>query len=243
MLLAAGLGERLRPLTLTTPKPLIPVGGRPLIEYNLILLKKFGVKKVMINLHHLGGMIREQIGDGKKWELDIQYSEEEKILGTGGGVEKVKGFFENQPFFLINADILIDLDLKKLSEFHNSQKTLATLVVTSTTRKDIQNWVFSNHKDQIVKIGEESPDPDLRQSVFTGVHLIEPEILSLLPSGRPSCIIQDTYVPGLARRKKLSAYPFEGYWRDLGTPERYGEVQKEFASGWPYTTLKPDDFT
>lgn len=242
MLLAAGLGERLRPLTLTTPKPLIPVGGRPLIEYNLALLKKFGVKEVIVNLYHLGDKIRETLKDGNRLGLAVEYSTEKTLLGTGGGIKAAQDFFEGKSFFLMNADILIDLDLEKLFEAHQKQKALATLVVHPSHREDIQNWIFANDENRILKIGEKPPPSYAFKTIFTGVHLIEPELLESLPKGKKSCIVQDAYLPLLKEGKNLGAYLFEGYWRDLGDAERYEEVKKEFAEGWPYTTLKPADF-
>lgn len=242
MLLAAGLGERLRPLTLTTPKPLIPVAGHPLIEYNLTLLKKFGVKEVMINLHHLGEKIRDELGDGKKWGLQLHYSEEKTILGTGGGVKKVENFFGRESFFLLNADILIDLDLQKLVSLHQAQKALATLVVIPSHREDIKNWIFLDDESHVLSIGEKASLPNAKKTIFSGVHLIEPEVLEQLPENKASCIIQDAYMPLLKDGKKLSGLSFSGYWQDLGTPQRYEEVKEEFEKGWPYTTLKPEDF-
>lgn len=242
MILAAGLGERLRPLTLTTPKPLISIGEHPLIQYNLALLKKFGVREVMINLYHLGGQIKKELGEGKPGDIKIHYSEEENLLGTGGGLKKVADFFEGESFFMINADILIDLNLTHLFEFHQKQQALATLVVTPSTRIDIEQWIFTN-EDKILGIDRKAP-PKIKSQprVFTGVQVLEPEVLKQLPPfPKKSCIIQDGYIPLLKAGKKLSAYPFQGYWRDLGTLERYQEVQKEFAEGWPYTTLSPVD--
>ena len=242
MLLAAGLGERLRPLTLSTPKPLIPVSGHPLIEYNIRLLKKFGVEKLVINLFHLGEKIQSSLGDGKRFGLKIDYSPESQLLGTGGGVKAAEKFLGGKRFWLMNADILIDLDLKKVFETHQSGKALATLAVTPSSRKDIQNWVFVGDDGQILEIGDKAPPGSAKKTVFTGVHLVEPTVLDLLPAGRKSCIIQDAYDPLLRQGKKLNALLFEGYWRDLGTAERYEEVKKEFAARWPYTTLKPEDF-
>ncbi|MCA9464799.1 MAG: nucleotidyltransferase family protein, partial [Nitrospira sp.] len=110
MILAAGFGTRLRPLTNTIPKPLLPVGGMPLIVWNLLLLRVFGIRQVMVNLHYMGHLIREALGDGTQWDMEISYSLEPEILGTGGGLKAAARFFEGQPFLIINGDIIIDLD-------------------------------------------------------------------------------------------------------------------------------------
>jgi NDP-sugar pyrophosphorylase family protein len=242
MLLAAGLGERLRPLTLSTPKPLIPISSRPLIEYNLRLLKKYGVEKVVINLFHLGEKIESFLGDGKRFGLKIEYSPESQLLGTGGGVKAAENFFDKKTFFLMNADILIDLNLTKLFQAHQEKKALATLAVSPSIREDVKNWVFVDTDQRILDIGEKAPSAGALKTIFTGAHVIEPEVLDLLPKGKKSCIIQDAYLPLLRKGKALNGYLFDGYWRDLGTPERYEEVKKEFTAGWPYTALSPEDF-
>ncbi|MFO1519347.1 MAG: nucleotidyltransferase family protein [bacterium] len=244
MLLAAGLGERLRPLTLTLPKPLIPVAGRPLIEYNLALLKKFGVREVMINLFHLGDKIRDSLGDGSKYGLSINYSEEKTLLGTGGGAKAAEKFFGQETFYLLNADILIDLDLKALFDLHVLTKATATLALHPSKRSDIRNWVFVDGQNRIREIGETAPvSPPVRPMIFTGVQILGPDVLQTLPPTGKSCIVQDAYLPLLRRGKTLSGYVTNAYWRDLGTPERYEEVKKEFEKGWPYTALSPEDFT
>lgn len=246
MLLAAGLGERLRPLTLTIPKPLIDIAGHKLMEYNLALLRKAGVKEVMVNLHHLGEKIKHALGEGKKYGLKIYYSEEKEILGTGGGIKKVESFFGDETFIVMNGDILIDIDLKKLWEAHQKNKALTTLVLSPVERKDVKRLVYVDDENRIISISEKAPHENTKGYVFTGVQILEPRVLDFLPPVKPgndirSCIVQDAYLPLLEKGKKLLGFVCEGYFRDLGTPERYEEVKKEFAQAWPYTTLKPED--
>lgn len=241
MLLAAGLGERLRPLTLEMPKPLIPIARHSLIEYNLALLNKFGIKEVMINLHYLGEQIENKIG--KKYQkLKIFYSKEEEILGTAGGIKKAEFFFEGEAFFLLNADILIDLDLIDLFHFHQNQSSSATLAVTKADRPDVIRSIFVNEQKKIIDIGEEKQsNKNYQKTIFTGAQLIEPEIFSKIPEHKKSGLIEDAYLPLLQEGKTLSAYLFDRYWRDVGSFERYEKVKEEFKNGWPYTTLKPED--
>ncbi len=241
MLLAAGLGERLRPLTLQMPKPLIPIAHHSLIEYNLALLNKFGVKEVMINLHYLGEQIQKRIGT-EYLNLKVFYSKEEEIFGTAGGIKKVESFFENESFFLLNADILIDIDLTDLFRFHQQQKSSATLVVTKVERPDVVRSIFVDEDKKIIDIGEEKQsNKNYQKTIFTGAQLIEPEIFSKIPEHKKSGLIEDAYLPLLQEGKTLSAYLFDRYWRDVGSFERYEKVKEEFKNGWPYTTLKPED--
>ncbi len=111
MILAAGFGTRLRPLTNTVPKALVPVAGRPLIEYGLFWLKAQGVEEVVINLHHLGDKIRDTLGDGRMYGLRIVYSPEEPILDTGGGIKKAQPWLDGETFLVLNCDTILDLDL------------------------------------------------------------------------------------------------------------------------------------
>ncbi len=241
MLLAAGLGERLKPLTLTIPKPLIPIEGRALMAYNIALLRKAGVKEIMINLHHLGDKIKNALGDGKKYGLKIYYSEEIEILGTGGGIKKVESFFGNDPFIVMNGDVLIDVDLKKFWEAHEQSKSIASLVLSPTERSDVKRLVYIDENERILSVSEKAPQEHSKGYVFTGVQILGPEVLSQLPPSGKTCVVQNAYIPLLEKGAKLSGFICNGYFRDLGTPERYEMVKKEFAKEWPYTTLKPED--
>ncbi len=243
MLLAAGFGERLRPLTLTTPKPLIEVAGHRLIEYNLRLLKKFGAQEILINLHHLAEKIKETLGNGKKYGVKLHYHFEPEILGTGGGIKAVESFFGDRPFFVMNADVLIDLNLQEIWKQHQQSGALATLVVSPAERKDVKRLVYLNPKNQILSITDTPPAPGIHGYIFTGVQVIEPKVLEELPAQKKSCIVSNAYLPLLQKNEKLNGFICKAYFRDLGTPERYAEVQKEFAKAWPYTNLKTEDFS
>ncbi|HEY6085824.1 MAG TPA: nucleotidyltransferase family protein, partial [Nitrospira sp.] len=129
MILAAGLGTRLRPLTNTMPKPLLPVAGTPLIVWNLLLLKRHGFRDVIVNLHHLGPMIEQAVGNGAKYGLRIWYSQEPVILGTGGGIKQAEPNFSGEPVLILNGDTLVEIDLEALCAFHEQHRAMATLVL------------------------------------------------------------------------------------------------------------------
>lgn len=203
MLFAAGRGERLRPLTDKTPKPLLPLGDRPLIDYSLFYLKKYGIEEVVINLHHLGEKIRQHVRDGKKYGLKIHYSEEKELLGTGGGLKKVEAHFKNETAFLtLNSDTLINCDLAELTLFHQKQKNPATLVIAP--------W-----QEGYTRIKE--------KYLFTGLAVWSPVIFQeLTPS--PSNLITEC---GLV----FSYFLHEGLWLDIGTKEKYQAAQELWAAG------------
>lgn len=232
MILAAGLGTRLRPLTNTIPKPLLPVGGTPLIVWNLLLLRHHGIRDVIINLHHLGDLIEKELGDGSTVGMRISYSHEPTVLGTGGGLKQAERFFEGESFLVLNGDTLCDLDVGALCRFHRQEKPLATMVVRDDP--DVDRWgALELDVDQrIVRIngrgrGDEGP---VVKRMFAGVHIIHPRLLRTLPAGRESSII-DAYVREIERGEPVFGYTLQGYWSDVGTPQRYAEAQADVQRG------------
>ena len=220
MILAAGLGTRLRPLTDTTPKPLLPVGGTPLILWNLLLLRASGIRDVMINLHYLGDMIEETLGDGSRWGMQIAYSYETVLLGTGGGLKAAEEFFEGDSFLVMNGDTLIDLDLPAFLDFHHSQGGVATLVLRDDPQADQWGAVESDAQEGILRIngqgcarGEASVVAHTR--MFAGVHILHPSVLADEPIDKPFSII-DSYTTALAGGCRLLGFVHVGYWSDRG---------------------------
>ena len=235
MILAAGLGTRLRPLTDMTPKPLLPVGGTPLIVWNLLLLRAGGICDVIINLHYLGTMIEEALGDGRRWDMRISYSHESELLGTGGGLKAAEEFFEGQPFLVMNGDTLISLDLPALLAFHHSQDTVATLVLRDDPQAEQWGAVESDDQEQILRINGQGRDrltfPTVAHTrMFAGVHILHPSILSHAPQGTPFSII-DAYTCALAGGSRLLGFVHVGYWSDVGTVERYRQAQTDVDAG------------
>lgn len=225
MLLAAGLGTRLRPLTLKTPKPLLPLNGCLLIDHQLCYLAKSGIRRVAINLHHLGSMIREHVGDGKKFGLEIFYSEENHLLDTGGGIKKAAPFFEGCPFVALNSDALINAKISELISNHLKSNTAATMVVKELCKNDSYTPVKVSQTGTITDFGTGS-------HFYTGLQIISAEILDILPpAGKPSCLIKDGFQKFLALGGNINAYLYKGYFNDLGTAERYEQAQQDIAHG------------
>lgn len=225
MILAAGLGTRLRPLTYKVPKPLVPLNDHRLIDYPLNYLSKNGIAQVMINLHHLGKQIKEYVGDGKKYGLRVFYSEEPEILGTGGGIKKAAEFFEGKPFVCINADSLIHADFKALVERHFSSEASATMVLKKKLGDDPYEGINISKGNYLVNIEEKG------DYFYTGLQIITKELLDVLPpAGSVSCLIQDGYKKLLKDGKKIAVYLYEGYFNDLGTPDRYEKAKKDIAN-------------
>lgn len=235
MVLAAGLGLRLRPLTESVPKPLLPVGPYPLLVWNLLLLRRHGVESVMINLHYLGEQIRRTLGDGSQWHMRLSYSDEPVLLGTGGGIKRVEAFFDDGPFLVLNGDTIAALDLSQLVARHRKKEALATMVLRDDP--DVEHWgvVETNEDDRVMRIcgkGRAAQEHDVPSGrrMFAGVHVLDPCMLRHVPHGGCSSII-DAYVWWLERGAMVAGYVFSGYWSDVGTPERYAQVQRDFEAG------------
>ncbi len=232
MILAAGLGTRLRPLTNTIPKPLLPIAGTPLIVWNLLLLKRHGFHQVVINLHYLGPMIEQALGDGSKFGMRIIYSHEPIILGTGGGIKKAEPYFSGEPVLILNADTLVELDLEALRDFHRSRGAAATLALRED--QDAERWglVEVGEQDRILRITGRGvrEATTIAQRMFAGIHILHPRLLQQVPKGVVSSII-DPYVAAIERGEPVLGYDLHGYWSDIGTTERYTQAEHDARSG------------
>jgi NDP-sugar pyrophosphorylase family protein len=238
MVLAAGQGTRLHPLTHATPKALVPVSGRPMIEYSLLLLKRYGIREIIINLHHLGDQIESRLGDGARWGLQITYSKEPELLDTGGGLLKAKRFLDDGAFIVINTDVLIDLSLSDVIAFHNRKKAAATLVLRPDPAADQYGSMDIDGDGRIRRFlqAQISPDPSVPTTklMFTGVQILEPRIFDHMASAgapRKFSTTKDTYPSMLLHQEPLFGFRFDGFWQDLGTASRIKEAEASLATG------------
>lgn len=222
--LAAGLGSRLAPITESVAKPLMPVGRRPLIEYAIRLLAHHGIREICINTHHLAKTISERVGDGSRWGVNIIYShEEEELLGTGGGLRRMQEFLSDASFVVVNSDTLIEVDLGQVIEAHRENGALATMVLRRDENQEAYGQIEIEASGRIRRIlgqgevGEEA----LAAYMFTGVHVMEPRFLDYIPPDVPTCVVRYAYSKALANGDILCGHVNDGYWADLGTPERY----------------------
>lgn len=230
MVLAAGYGERMRPLTNSIPKPLLPINGKPILHYTLQMLKKNGIFEVVINLHHLPDMITDAFGDGSSFGMKIHYSYEKEILGTAGGIKAAEGFLKDGTFLVINSDIVADIDIMKVLEFHKKKKAFVTMVLRHDTDADRYGAIEIDSDGRVGKFlgkPEYNGNLQLKKLMFTGIHIFEPEIFDEIPSGRYCGITEETYPKLMNKNTPIYGYEFNGYWIDIGTPERYEKAKRE----------------
>ncbi|HKY64208.1 MAG TPA: NDP-sugar synthase [bacterium] len=245
IVLAAGLGTRLRPLTLRIPKPALPVGGAPILLYNLFLLKEAGVDRITLNLHHRPEVIRRLLDKGRPLGLKLGYSYEPKILGTAGGIAQALDGLDGSPTFILNGDILMDLDLKAMAAEHFRVGAQATLACVGKEKAPVTSFVEYDKLGRIwriagnpARIAKSSPPfekggsggispksgPKLTSAIFSGAHLLDPKLFADYPRGRFGCIIRQVYQPALERGERLQAYSHRDAWWDLGTLEELARV-------------------
>lgn len=239
MILAAGFGTRLWPLTVGRTKPALPFLNRPLIAYTIEYLKRYGVDDLIINLHHEPDSVREQIGDGSDYGVRINYSvEEPEILGTSGALDRVRDQLDKGTFIVINGKIVTDINLDAALVTHRNRKALATLALLPNHKRERFSEVKITEDGRISEFGG-FPEPNNPQSVirnpqsplmFTGIHILEPEIFDYIPRGVFSDSVRDVYPKAMADGKIIAAHVADSAssWRELSTIERYLTISLEF---------------
>lgn len=238
MILAAGFGTRLWPLTIGRTKPAIPFLNRPLIAFTIDYLRKYGFEDVIINLHHEPESVKEQIGNGSRFGVRIHYSlEEPEILGTSGALDRVRDQLDKETFVVINGKIITDVDLAAALETHRKMKALATLVLLPNVKRERFSEVKITDDG---RIAEFAGFPDAQSAIgnqqsplmFTGIHVMEPEIFDYIPRGVFSDSVRDVYPAAMADGKTIAAHvaASDSFWRELSTIERYLEISLEFLA-------------
>jgi NDP-sugar pyrophosphorylase family protein len=230
MILAAGLGTRLRPLTSDRPKALVDVGGRTMLEITLSRLRAFGIRDVIINIHYFPDMIVEYLKKNDNFGMHIEVSREDVLLDTGGGLKKAAHFFfEDQrdletPFILHNVDVISTIDLPSMVQFHTENRALATLAVQD---RETSRYLLFDERQQLC--GRRS-DPDKGDELvrsgkpaqalaFTGIHVISPRIFDLMRENGAFSIIT-AYLRLAGQGEKILSFRADGYyWRDMGRPD------------------------
>src|SRR6478672_7474926 len=250
MVLAAGLGTRLRPLTNDRPKALVQVCGRTLLEITLTRLRDFGIHDVIINVHHYADMVMDRVKAAGNFGMHIEFSREDVLLDTGGGLKKAAWYLgeignlggnpsasttKDEPFILHNVDVISNIDLQRMVEVHKKNKALATLAVQE--RKTSRYLLFNDHlqlcgrrlvkeeKTEIVR-----PSGNMTELAFAGIHVISPRIFPLLTEEGIFSIIP-AYLRLAAQGENIQAFRAdEYYWRDLGKPENIQQAEHDMKA-------------
>jgi mannose-1-phosphate guanylyltransferase len=232
MVLAAGLGTRLRPLTWEISKPMVPVANRPIMEHVLDLLARNDLNEIVANLHWFGDSVRNAFGDGSRLGVELTYSEEEKLLGTAGGVRKVRDFFGSDPFVVLAADALTDIDLGAVMRTHQENDWIATLTAVKVADTSEYGVIVSGD-DGRVEGFQEKPDAAEALSDLANcmIYVFEPEIFDYFPDKEEVDFALDVYPALLAGDVPFGIHPSDEYWNDVGSLKEYLQGNLDAITG------------
>jgi len=229
VILAAGRGERLRPLTDGLPKPMLPIGGRPLLEHLLASLVEAGVREVAINLHHRPEAVRAYLGDGSRLGLRVVYSHEETLLGTAGALRRLETFLDSA-FFVLYGDVLSNLDLRRLAAFHRERGGALTMALYREEDAGRCGVAEVEPGGRIRRFVEKPAEPSGSSWAAAGALVMEPWALRFLPEGF-SDLGADLFPRLLELDIPIYGCRCTGYFLDIGSPERYRRAQEDAARG------------
>lgn len=226
LILAGGLGTRLQPVVADRPKPMAQANGKPFLEYQIEWLRRQGLREIVLCVGHLAGHIRDYFGAGQRWDVRIRYAVETELLGTAGAIKNAEPFVEDT-FCVLNGDSFLDADLQAIIESHKRSRavdprTLGTLAAVFVPDAAAYGTLDLGHHrvSQFREKGTGGPG-----WINGGIYVLEPEILELIPAGRPVSIERETFPQILERGYHLYAYPVEGFFVDIGTPAGYHRFQ------------------
>ena len=229
IVLSAGYGTRLWPLTEDRTKPAIPILGKPLVGYVAEYLAGYGIDEIVVNLHHRPESVREALGDGSRFGVKLHYVEEPEILGTSGALDNTREFFERETFLAVNGKIITDIDLNAALETHRSANALATLVLLPNTRRE-RFSVVETENGRVKRFGGMPGEDDRDPLMFTGIQILEPRIFEYIPRGVFSHSTTDVYPQAIARGEVVAAHVATGKWRELSTLKRYLDISVELMN-------------
>jgi mannose-1-phosphate guanylyltransferase len=234
MILAAGLGTRMRPLTDHCPKPLLPLLLQPMLDHILAQLPRHGIRDVIINLYHHADQLARWLGDGSRWGVHLSLSFEPEILGTAGALKRVEPLLRDAPFLVLNADVLIDMDLQALWHWHCQRQALVTMVLRPDPAARSYGAVVVDAADRVRLINGRPSTHVLapgQETMFACVQVVDPQVLERIPPDGFSMTTTDLYPALIECNDAVYGYRYTGYWIDIGTPERYLQAHWDMLEG------------
>jgi len=238
MVMAAGAGTRLRPLTQDVPKPMVTIANRPVLQYTIENLKRYGITEIILNLHNHPDQIRHYFGDGSKWGVSLQYSYEPKLLGTAGGVKNVEAFLKQGTFIVLSGDGLTTINLKNLLAFHARKKAFGTIGLKPIDTRFDYGVTIRNSSSRITRFIEKPKWGDVfSNEVNTGIYVFEPQALAFIPKGKIYDFGHELWPLLLKKKKPIFGYPMKDYWCDIGSLTEYRRAQRDVLEGLTGTSL------
>lgn len=232
MILAAGVGSRLDPLTRNVPKPMVPIVNRPVMEYLIELLARHGFNEIMVNLHYLGDQIASYFGDGSSWGVRIHWAYEDQLWGDAGSLKRAEDFFRDETFLVIGGDDLTDMDLSRLIKTHRDKKALATIALSIVDDPSEYGIVLMNEEGRITRFLEKPKGEVIfSNTANTGVYVFEPEIFELIPHDVFYLFGKQVFPMLLEQRLPLYGHLTAAYWRDVGNLKVYQQTHRDMLEG------------
>lgn len=250
IILAAGYGTRLWPLTVDRTKPAIPFLGRPLVGYVAQYLSHFGCREVVVNLHHRPESVQAALGDGSRFGVHLEYVFEETILGTSGAMDNARHLLDGDTFFAVNGKIVTDIDLTQALATHQRMNALATLVLLPNSRRERFSVVetedglvtgFGGMPQPLSAVESAEGDDSDAPLMFTGIQILEPRIFDYIPRGVFSHSVTDVYPQAIARGERVVAHVAQGRWYELSTIPRYLDISLALLKDSGRDTFQGDD--
>lgn len=231
LILAGGLGTRLRPLTLNIPKPVIPVGNQPFLLRQIELLKSVGVTDITLSLNYQPSAIEKLLGDGSAFDVNLRYVIEHCPMGTAGAYKYAESFLE-QTTIVLNGDILTDIDLQKVTDQHRKDKASATIVLTPVENPSSYGLVQIGENSEVLRFLEKPKPEEIERlkinTINSGIYIIEPKVLSYIPANENYSFEYQLFPDLLKRQEKFQAFVADDdYWLDIGTPQRYLQANQD----------------
>ena len=231
LILAGGKGTRLRPLTVHTPKPIVPIANQPFLLYQLELLKRADVRDVILSLSYQPQKIEDKLGDGTDYNVRVSYAVETSPLGTAGAYRNAASLIKDTTV-VFNGDVLTDIDLNDVIRFHREHQAAATIVLTPVPNPTAYGLV-ETEKDGRVRRFLEKPKPEevTCDTINAGIYILEPRVLDYVPEGEPFMFEYGVFPQLLERKEEFFAYIWPGYWRDIGTAASYLQANMDVIAG------------
>ncbi|OGB89873.1 hypothetical protein A2625_05440 [candidate division WOR-1 bacterium RIFCSPHIGHO2_01_FULL_53_15] len=240
VIIAGGLGTRLRPLTYNTPKPIVPVANRAFVLHQIELLRQHGITEIILNLHYLAAEIKKVLGDGSRYGVKIQYSIEDHPLGTAGAVKLAEEFFDGDSMVVFNGDALTDINIAQIIEYHKKKKARATLTLTRVDdpthygvvlmdeNGKVSRFVEKPSWEQVANLGaEERP----ANAINAGIYVLEPAIFKDVPKGVEYSFERQLFPSLLEKGEPVYGFVSDRYWIDIGKPEQYRQAHEAILRG------------
>ncbi|HEY5526398.1 MAG TPA: NDP-sugar synthase [Candidatus Anoxymicrobiaceae bacterium] len=230
-MLVGGFGTRLRPLTITTPKPMLPLVNIPFLEIELLHLKQYGVDEVILSTGYLPAVFDEYFGDGSRLGIKLVHVTEEEPLGTCGAIKNVQEYLGTDPVIVCNGDILTDLDVSALVEYHNGRDALVTITLTPVEDPTAYGLVPLDEDGRIKEFLEKpSWDQVVTNLINAGTYVIDPKVFDRVPPNENYSFERQLFPDLLEAGEQMFGFPSESYWLDLGTPEKYLAAHHDILS-------------